>query len=37
MIAVEKEYYSIQTPLIYRSPVEDLNDDHLSKLSRIFS
>lgn len=33
MIAVEKEYYSIQTPLIYRSPVEDLNDDHLSKLS----
>ena len=32
MLAVESNYYSIQTPLIYKSPVEDLNDFHLAKL-----
>lgn len=32
MLSVEKEYYSIQAPLIYKSPVDDLEDNHLAKL-----
>lgn len=32
MLAVDKEYYSIQTPLICRSPVDDLDDYHMVKL-----
>ena len=32
MLTVVREYYSIQTSLIYRSPVDDLNDYHLAKL-----
>ena len=32
MLTVVKEYYSIQTPLIYKSPVDDLEDYHLAKL-----
>ena len=32
MIAVESRYYSIQAPLIYRSPVEDLDDSNMAKL-----
>ena len=32
MLAVESNYYSIQAPLIYKSPVEDLNDSNMAKL-----
>lgn len=32
MLAVESKYYSIQAPLIYKSPVEDLNDSNMAKL-----
>ena len=32
MLSVVREYYSIQTPLIYKSPVDDLDDYHLAKL-----
>ena len=32
MLVVEKEYCSIQAPLIYKSPVEDLDDSHMAKL-----
>ena len=32
MLSVAREYYSIQTPLIYKSPVDDLDDYHLAKL-----
>ncbi|MBR0371364.1 MAG: transposase [Methanobrevibacter sp.] len=32
MLAVESEYYSIQAPLIHKSPVEDLNDSNMAKL-----
>ena len=32
MLAVESKYCSIQTPLIYKSPVEDLDDSHMAKL-----
>ena len=32
MLSVAREYYSIQTPLICKSPVDDLDDYHLSKL-----
>ena len=32
MLAVESKYYSIQAPLIYKSPVEDLDDSHMAKL-----
>ena len=32
MLAVDKTYYSIQTPLIYKSPVDDLDDYHMVKL-----
>lgn len=32
MLAVESKYYSIQAPLIYRSPVEDLDDSNMAKL-----
>lgn len=32
MIAIENEYYSIQSPLIYKNPVDDLDDSHLAKL-----
>ena len=32
MLAVESKYYSIQAPLIYKSPVEDLDDFHIVKL-----
>ena len=32
MLTVEREYYSIQAPLIYKSPVEDLDDNHMVKL-----
>ena len=32
MLAVENRYYSIQTPLIYRTPVEDLSDSNMAKL-----
>ena len=32
MIAVENEYYSIQAPLIYKNPVDDLDNNHLVKL-----
>ena len=32
MLAVESNYYSIQVPLIYKSPVEDLDDSHMAKL-----
>ena len=29
MLAVESKYYSIQAPLIYRTPVEDLDDSNI--------
>ena len=32
MLSVAREYYSIQIPLIYKSPVDDLDDYHLAKL-----
>ena len=32
MLAVESRYYSIQAPLIYRAPVEDLDDSNMVKL-----
>ena len=32
MLAVESKYYSIQAPLIHKSPVEDLNDSNMAKL-----
>ena len=32
MLAVESKYFSIQVPLIYKSPVDDLDDFHMSKL-----
>ena len=32
MLAVDKEYYDIQTPLIYKNPVDELDDHHLAKL-----
>ena len=32
MLSVVREYYSIQTPLIYKSHVDDLEDYHLAKL-----
>ena len=32
MLAVESKYYSIQASLIYKSPVEDLDDSHMAKL-----
>lgn len=32
MLSVVREYYSIQTPLICKSPVDDLDDYHLAKL-----
>ena len=32
MLAVDKEYYSIQAPLIYKPPVDDLDDYHMVKL-----
>ena len=32
MLVVESKYYSIQAPLIYKSPVEDLDDSHITKL-----
>lgn len=32
MLAVDKTYYSIQTPLICKSPVDDLDDYHMVKL-----
>ena len=32
MLAVESEYYSIQAPLIHKSPVEDLDDSNMAKL-----
>ena len=32
MLTVEREYYSIQAPLIYKSPVEDLDDNNMAKL-----
>lgn len=32
MLAVESKYYSIQAPLIYRSPVDDLDDSNMVKL-----
>ena len=32
MLAVESKYYSIQSSLIYKSPVEDLDDSHMAKL-----
>ena len=32
MLAVESKYYSIQAHLIYKSPVEDLNDSNMAKL-----
>ena len=32
MIAVEKEYYSFHSHLLYKSPIDDLDDFHLSKL-----
>ena len=30
MLSVAREYYSIQTPLICKSPVDDLDDYHLA-------
>ena len=32
MLAVKSKYHSIQAPLIYKSPVEDLDDSNLAKL-----
>ena len=32
MLEVENKYYSFQTPLIYKSPVEYLDDSHMVKL-----
>ena len=32
MLAEESKYYSIQAPLIYKSPVEDLNESNMAKL-----
>ena len=32
MLTVEKEYYSIQAPLIYKKPSDDLDDSHMVKL-----
>ena len=32
MIVVEREYYSYQPPLIYKNPVEDLDDTNVVKL-----
>lgn len=32
MLAVEREYYSIQTPLINETPVDYLDDDNMVKL-----
>ena len=32
MLAVESKHYSIQSPLIYKSPVEYIDDYHLAKL-----
>ena len=32
MLSVVREYYSIQIPLIYKSPVDDLDDYHLAQL-----
>ena len=32
MLVVESKYYSIQASLIYKSPVEDLDDSHMAKL-----
>ena len=29
MLAVNREYYYIQTPLVYNNPVEDLDDHHM--------
>ena len=32
MLAVNREYYYIQTPLVYNNPVEDLDDHHMALL-----
>ena len=32
MLAVERKYSSIQMPLIYKPPVDELDDHHLAKL-----
>ena len=32
MLAVKSKYHSIQATLIYKSPVEDLDDSNLAKL-----
>ena len=32
MLAVKSKYHSIQAPLIYKCPVEDLDDSNLAKL-----
>ena len=32
MLAVKSKYHSIQAPLIYKNPVEDLDDTNMAKL-----
>ena len=32
MLAVKSKYHSIQAPLIYKSPVDDLDDTNMAKL-----
>ena len=36
MLTVVREYYSIQTSLIYRSPVDDLDDYHFGEINYVF-